>query len=289
LPTPVAGNFNDGESLTSWQARRARQKALGRNGNGVGTPLAVAVRLLPTPAAGDAAGGCDTQAPPGGVRPSGAKKQVHLAAVAAWHLAPPPGNPDAEHLLPTPTVVMTWRTPERHLAWRHAHGRVMPCDLQAAVRLLPTPDTGTSPRGHGRRGGRPGNGHQSGQSLDALAPALRTPPAAAPAAVDWGPYEAAVRRWEHLLGHPAPVPVEPGKNGKPRLAAVFPEWLMGIPRWVTTVEGVPRTAQLRLIGNGVVPQQGAVALQMLLAIAARYPAANGPARPGGTTGRRAAA
>ncbi|MGH3404196.1 MAG: hypothetical protein ACRDRJ_17075, partial [Streptosporangiaceae bacterium] len=76
LPTPVAGNFNDGESLASWQARRARQKALGRNGNGLGTPLAVAVRLLPTPAAGDAAGGCDPTTPPGGVRPSGAKKQV---------------------------------------------------------------------------------------------------------------------------------------------------------------------------------------------------------------------
>ena len=52
----MAGNFNDGESLASWQARRARQKALGRNGNGMGTPLAVAVRLLPTPAAGDARG-----------------------------------------------------------------------------------------------------------------------------------------------------------------------------------------------------------------------------------------
>jgi hypothetical protein len=286
LPTPVAGNFNDGESLASWQARRARQKALGRNGNGVGTPLAVAVRLLPTPAAGDAAGGCDPATPPGGVRPSGAKKQIHLAAVAAWHLAPPPSDAGGEHLLPTPTVVMTWRTPEQHQAWRHAHGRAMPCDLQAAVRLLPTPDTGTSPRGHG---GRPGNGHQSGQSLDTLAPALHTPPSPTPAAVDWGPYEAAVRRWEHLLGHPAPVPTEPGKNGKPRLAAAFAEWLMGIPQWVTTVEGVPRTAQLRLVGNGVVPQQGAAALQMLLAIAARYPSADCPGLPGGTPGRRAAA
>ena len=153
----------------------------------------------------------------------------------------------------------------------------MPCDLQVAVTLLPTPDTGTSPRGHGRRGGRPGNGHQSGQSLDALATALpAAAPAPAPAAVDWGPYEAAVRRWEHLLGQPAPVPVEPGKNGRPRLAAAFPEWLMGIPGWVTTIEGLSRTAQLRLIGNGVVPQQGAAALSLLLGIAARYPATGQP-------------
>jgi DNA (cytosine-5)-methyltransferase 1 len=285
LPTPVAGNFNDAEPLASWQARRARQKALGRNGNGVGTPLSVAVRLLPTPAAGDAAGGCDPATPPGGVRPSGAKKQVPLAAVAAWHLAPPPRDTAGEHLLPTPTVVMTWRTPGGHLAWRHAHGRAMPCELPAAVTLLPTPDTGTSARGHGRRGGRPGNGHQSGQSLDALAPALHTQPSPTPPTVAWGPYEAAVRRWEHLLGYPAPAPVEPGKNGRPRLAAAFAEWLMGIPGWVTGVEGLPRSAQLRLAGNGVVSQQGAAALQMLLFIAARYPATACP----GDDGRRAAA
>jgi hypothetical protein len=35
-------------------------------------------------------------------------------------------------------------------------------------RLLPTPDTGISPNGHGRRGGRPGNGHECGSSLDAV-------------------------------------------------------------------------------------------------------------------------
>jgi hypothetical protein len=35
--------------------------------------------------------------------------------------------------------------------------------------LLPTPDTGLSPNGHGRRGGKPGNGRQSGASLDAMA------------------------------------------------------------------------------------------------------------------------
>jgi DNA (cytosine-5)-methyltransferase 1 len=63
----------------------------------------------------------------------------------------------------------------------------------------------------------------------------------------------------------------------------------GIPGWVTAVEGIPRTAQLRLVGNGVVPQQGAAALQMLIAIAARYPSAPGPGQAGGTPGQRAAA
>lgn len=53
LPTPTAGNPNDGEDLDSWEARRRRNLAKGVNGNGQGTPLAIAVRLLPTPTAAD--------------------------------------------------------------------------------------------------------------------------------------------------------------------------------------------------------------------------------------------
>ncbi len=53
LPTPAAANPNDGEDLTQWQARRERVKATGVNGNGFGTPLAIAVQLLPTPKASD--------------------------------------------------------------------------------------------------------------------------------------------------------------------------------------------------------------------------------------------
>jgi hypothetical protein len=69
-------------------------------------------------------------------------------------------------------------------------------------------------------------------------------------------------------------PTPPGPRGK------------GIPGWVTGVEGLPRVAQLRLAGNnGVVPQQGAAALQMLIAIAARYPATACP----GDDDQRAAA
>lgn len=41
--------------------------------------------------------------------------------------------------------------------------------------LLPTPNTGESPNGHGRRGGKAGNGRQSGSSLEAIAPLLPTP------------------------------------------------------------------------------------------------------------------
>jgi DNA (cytosine-5)-methyltransferase 1 len=41
--------------------------------------------------------------------------------------------------------------------------------------LWPTPDTGESPRGHGRRGGSPENSHQSGASLDRSAEKWPTP------------------------------------------------------------------------------------------------------------------
>ncbi len=52
-PTPTAANPNDRETLASFQQRRRREQAKGRNGNGMGTPLAVAVRLWPTPTTAD--------------------------------------------------------------------------------------------------------------------------------------------------------------------------------------------------------------------------------------------
>ncbi len=48
LPTPSAGLFNDGEDPQAWLARRERVKLTAKNGNGMGMPLAVAVKLLPT-------------------------------------------------------------------------------------------------------------------------------------------------------------------------------------------------------------------------------------------------
>jgi DNA (cytosine-5)-methyltransferase 1 len=82
--------------------------------------------------------------------------------------------------------------------------------------------------------------------------------------LDWGLYGPAIKRWEAVMGRPAPSPVEPGKNG-PRLAPRFVEWLMGAPEgWITDVPGIPRNAQLKAAGNGVVRQQGSAALRELL-------------------------
>lgn len=47
LPTPTGMNAaNDPGSLESWEARRDRQLARGINGNGIGTPLGIAVQQL---------------------------------------------------------------------------------------------------------------------------------------------------------------------------------------------------------------------------------------------------
>ena len=80
---------------------------------------------------------------------------------------------------------------------------------------------------------------------------------------DFGPYAAAIHRWEAVIGRPAPSPTEPGSNGRPRLSPRFVEFMMGLPEgWVTGV-GIPRSAQLKALGNGVVPAQAALALAML--------------------------
>ncbi len=90
--------------------------------------------------------------------------------------------------------------------------------------------------------------------------------------VAWGAYEPAVRRWERVLGRPAPRPTQPDARGTgERLSPTFAEWMMGLPAgWVTAVPGVPRNAQLKALGNGVVPQQAVLALA-LLGVPARAP------------------
>ena len=77
-------------------------------------------------------------------------------------------------------------------------------------------------------------------------------------------YTAAIARWEQVMGRPAPSPTEPGNNGRPRLSPRFVEWMMGLPDgWVTGVPGITRSAALTALGNGVVPQQAALALDLL--------------------------
>ena len=82
---------------------------------------------------------------------------------------------------------------------------------------------------------------------------------------DWGPYAAAVHRWEPIVGRRAPAPTELTDRGKHRLSPAFTEWMMGLPAgWITDTPGITRNDQLKMCGNGVVPQQAAAALHHML-------------------------
>ena len=96
----------------------------------------------------------------------------------------------------------------------------------------------------------------------------RGPDATQRGAVDWGAYAPAIARWERVLGRPAPAPTEPGRNGGPRLSPAFVEWMMGLPAGHVTdpAIGLTRNQQLKALGNGVVPQQAALALSLILGL-----------------------
>ena len=127
------------------------------------------------------------------------------------------------------------------------HGKSLSVE---ALRLLPTP---TAQDAASSSGANPAWGH-----------GITITDAARNTVQDWGIYTAAIRRGETFIGRPAPDPTEPDTNGKPRLSRRFDEWLMGLPEgWVTDC-GIPYGAQLKALGNGVVPQQAALALRMLL-------------------------
>jgi hypothetical protein len=81
---------------------------------------------------------------------------------------------------------------------------------------------------------------------------------------NWGKFEPAIRRWESIIGRPAPEPTKPdGKEGNHRLSSKFTEWMMGLPDgWITDI-GLKRNDELKACGNGVVPQQAELALSLL--------------------------
>jgi DNA (cytosine-5)-methyltransferase 1 len=86
-----------------------------------------------------------------------------------------------------------------------------------------------------------------------------------PAVRRWGEYEPAIQRWEAIMDRPAPNPTQPGRHGRPVLSGRFVEFLMGLDDGFVSSLDIPRTAQLRALGNGVVPQQVTYAMALLLA------------------------
>lgn len=75
---------------------------------------------------------------------------------------------------------------------------------------------------------------------------------------DWDVYRPALDHWANLT-RPAPP-----RDVNGRINPEFSEWLMGMPAgWVTDL-GLPRTAQLQVIGNAVNSVQAELALRRLL-------------------------
>jgi hypothetical protein len=161
---------------------------------------------------------------------------------------------DAARLLPTPRA----SDGEKGCpGQRGSHGDLT---LPAAAVLVPVLPTPRASDGHGLTFHGDG-GLDLTTTVGATLPDVNSPDDSR-----WGKYAAAVARWEHLLGRPVPEPTQPGRHDRPVLAPPFVEWLMGLPQgWVTDPNlGLPRTRALQVLGNGVVPQQAAAALRLLL-------------------------
>lgn len=78
---------------------------------------------------------------------------------------------------------------------------------------------------------------------------------------DYGP---AIRRWETVLGRPAPEPCEPGERTAWRLSPLFTEWMLGCDEgWVTGL-GLPRNKQLTILGNLAMTRQAVEGYRRLL-------------------------
>jgi DNA (cytosine-5)-methyltransferase 1 len=160
-------------------------------------------------------------------------------------------------LLQTPAVndmgegktVEAWDAWTTRMRAEHGNGNGHGASLSIeAQRLLPTPVVGDVTGGNTMNHGTPGGTLNAEVKLG-----------------NWGQYAAAIHRWEALT-RPAPSPTETGPKGSPRLSAAFSEWMMGLPAgWVTDTPGITRNEALRALGNGVVPQQAAGALEQMLA------------------------
>jgi len=159
-------------------------------------------------------------------------------------------------LLPTPAA-RDWKSGASNLLGTNSR----PLN-EVVVNLLPTPTA--SRYGRNRSASQ---GASSRPSIEYLARDLDDDRRwVATNGTDYGP---AIRRWEQVLKRPAPEPTEPGTKGNRRLSPAFVEWMMGAdPGWVTHPDlGLSRSDQLKILGNGVVIHQAALAYRTLLAVA----------------------
>lgn len=224
----VVGRVDCSNEAQSGQRQRARKLAGDRS-----TASAGDVVVLPTPAARDWRGA----------------SQADMRRNS-------PGMSAISDLLPTPGAADGNGGKQRSQAALDGANGKRQHDLPNIARLLPTPSASD---GVGGGPNNPENRLAQGHQVQLLDLGMAT-------AETWGKYGAAISRWEQIVG-PAPSPTEANRNGKPRLNPRFSEWMMGWPAgWATDVPGISRNDQLRIIGNGVVPQCAAAALEWLLGL-----------------------
>jgi len=131
------------------------------------------------------------------------------------------------------------------------------CLVGSANRREPLGESKSSLRGDGAAADASDFGHE--RAGDSRRRRIGSTNGSGPAADAWGCYTPAVERWERILGRPAPAPTD-DRGLRPE----FVEWMIGLDEgWVCDV-GLSRTAALRLLGNGVLPAQAALAVDLLL-------------------------
>lgn len=160
LPTPSAINPNDGEDPAGWLARREAVKAKGINGNGFGTPLSMAIRMLPTPVTDPVSGNGHARSLAGELK----TLPTPTAGDSRWGANGNQPGPDYHttltdaivKMLPTPRGVDGLSGPDYARDEREDSGG---SDLVTTVaRLLPTPMA--------RLGDDKGRGAQASRYLD---------------------------------------------------------------------------------------------------------------------------
>lgn len=225
-PTPDAAVSNDGESPGTFLARRERVRAKGYNGNGMGTPLAMAAKISsaewPTP---------NTVDPRGGVRNGGGQRQFcHDAErwvtprARDWKSGEASPATAAKNARPlSEQALSTWSTPIQ------CNGeRTSGANRTAILARWPTATVTDSRNGRNRTSRRPaGTRHHDGVTLsDAIAlsdlPSSRPGDSSSrrgpPTSSDGAPCSPPTRRW--------PLPE---RSLRRSLNPAFVEWLMGWP------------------------------------------------------------
>lgn len=173
-----------------------------------------------------------------------------------WFCVAHPADADPDEL------GRNWR-PGSLPAAQGRHESADPGDQAAGrVRLLPTPKASDGPNGGPNQRDASGRYYLPGQAVRLDSQWI------ADDGTDFGP---AIRRWEAALGRPAPAPAAIGPRGGRQLTPAFAEWMMGLPAGHVTGLDLPRAQQLKIIGNGVVPQQARHAYGFLLGLRAELP------------------